>query len=72
MLRALVRYCPEGAPTFDEMARFGALPRIGETIVRDDERWTVVEVEHEVEGMSVFIIAHAPNRPRALRARGIA
>ena len=63
-----VRFCPPGAPTFDEDWTFRWLPRRGESIVREDgERYVVVEIDWQPNG-DPFLIAHHYTRRRAKEA----
>lgn len=63
-----VRFCPANAMTFDVEQTFSRVPMRGESIVYDDKRYVVVEIDWE-DG-EPFVIAHGADRPRARAAIG--
>jgi hypothetical protein len=59
-----VRFCPSGAPTFDESRTFLKLPRRGESIIREEQHFVIVEIDWQENGLPL-LIAHGLDRPRA-------
>lgn len=72
MERVMVRFCPEGVPTFDEYRWFRRIPQRGESIIRGESlgRFVVVDLEWNERG-EPFVVAHSITRPRARRALGL-
>lgn len=63
-VRVYVRFCPDGVSTFDEWREFHRIPQRGESILRGEDRYVVVEIDWQEDG-SPFVIAHGADRPRA-------
>ena len=61
-----VRLCPSGQPTFDVRLPFLRVPMRGESIIHDEGRYVVVDIDWE-DG-EPFIVAHSHDRPRAQAA----
>jgi hypothetical protein len=67
----VVRLCPWGMPTHEATIFFGNRPHLGETIIYDDVRYTITEIDWEQSDFTVgdepawfeFIIAREDTKP---------